>query len=145
MQRQVLKTIIDDELTTAFGHLSWQGLCERVTKIPLRQMAVAEEVLAAVPVEYTSVRDEFIRLPPLYLEDLCRWHGWKLGMDELLEQAGGCMAFRELRAAMVARYKVLAGSTAAAASDEDLGACALASLPAAYLSKRDEFVRLPGA
>jgi hypothetical protein len=71
-----------------------------------------------------------------------KWIGWKRAMDEELKaQDGSEMPWKKLRTALLARYKACNG-TSSTDDVERLGYAALAAIPDAYLSKKDNLVRL---
>ncbi|CAE8586370.1 unnamed protein product [Polarella glacialis] len=84
-------------------------------------------------------------------KSLSDWSGWKLGIDEALEQAGGVMSWQELCKVVVAKYQALTTTTqyqaltsSGKADRKLLGRFALASIPPEYLSRHSSWVRLPG-
>jgi len=68
---------------------------------------------------------------------------WKRALDEELKSAGGELPWKRLRDAVVAKAREAGEVNGAPA--EKLRDTALAAIPDAYLSKTDEFVRLPSA
>lgn len=68
------------------------------------------------------------------------WAGWKRALDDELKASGGELPWKQLRASLVTRYQE--SSAPNGISEEQLGNEALAAIPAAYLSKKDELVRL---
>eukprot|EP00927_Polykrikos_kofoidii_P054584 TRINITY_DN48994_c0_g1_i1.p1 TRINITY_DN48994_c0_g1~~TRINITY_DN48994_c0_g1_i1.p1 ORF type:complete len:259 (+),score=59.01 TRINITY_DN48994_c0_g1_i1:133-909(+) len=71
------------------------------------------------------------------------WAGWKRALDDELTSAGGKVPWKRLRESLVAHSVACRGLNGV--SREELGNEAIASIPDAYLSKTDEFVRLPTA
>jgi len=65
---------------------------------------------------------------------------WKNMLDSELRQAGGKLPWKRVRVALASRYREIVGYDG---DEAFLGLCALANIPAAYLSKTDHFVRLP--
>lgn len=74
-----------------------------------------------------------------------RWSGWPAALREELQAAGGVMPWRRLRDALVARYRAAEAGSAADGDHAWVGWCALASIPASFLSREDALVRLPTA
>jgi len=72
-----------------------------------------------------------------------QWVGWKRALDDELVQAGGHMPWSKVRKVLVNRFKQAEPDTTE--TEEHLGLLALSSIPERYLSKVDEFVRLPAA
>jgi len=70
-----------------------------------------------------------------------RWGGWKRVLDEELTASGGQLPWKRLCDVVVERCFKCGG--AQSASNEELRYQALAAIPASYLSKEDELVRLP--
>lgn len=69
-----------------------------------------------------------------------KWAGWKRALDEELQAAGGALPWKQLRDALVARRR-LCGQLQGL-NEEELGLRALACVPEAYLSRKDDVVRL---
>ncbi|CAE8631353.1 unnamed protein product [Polarella glacialis] len=141
-----------EELVRAGGCMHWRELCSAVaTRLGAEGQQCAEEktqahthILAIIPYMCLSEQDGLVRLPlptTTISASLSRWAGWKLGVDEALEEAGGVMPWRRLRDSVVARYCLLSGSC-----DVDLkslGRFVLAHVPKEYVSRRSVWVKLP--
>jgi len=69
------------------------------------------------------------------------WVSWKRSLDEELKSAGGELPWKKLRDTLVTRC--CDSGAANGTSREDLKCQALACIPAEYLSKEDNLVRLP--
>lgn len=72
--------------------------------------------------------------------DAKAWAGWKRTLDDELKAAGGELPWKKLRDSLVKRYHE--SSAPNGMSEEQLGHEALAAIPAVYLSKEDDLVRL---
>lgn len=70
--------------------------------------------------------------------------GWKRALDSELETAGGELPWKRLRDALVSRYH-RDSKESNGVSEDALGFAALAAIPDAYLSQKDNLVRLPKA
>lgn len=156
------KDAVDRELLEAGGRLAWHELrdrlvakCEASSQVgERRKTQMGFQVLACVPSAYLSSSDEFVRLRQSYqrcTEEMSpeKRLGWKEIADDVLAAAGGSLPWPRLRALMVGEYCKAActGGQVGEASQNvaGLGDMAMASLPVAYLSKNDKFVRLPAA
>lgn len=71
-----------------------------------------------------------------------KWAGWKRALDDELESASDQVPWKRLCDAVVKRCQECKQTDGAGV--EELGLQALASIPDNYLSKEDEYVRLPG-
>ncbi|CAE8615207.1 unnamed protein product [Polarella glacialis] len=152
MDRLKSTAFIMQELVRAGGSMHWRELCSAVaTRLGAEGQQCAEEktqahthILASIPYMYLSEKDGLVRLPlstTTASASLSRWAGWKLGVDEALEEAGGVMSWRRLRDSVVARYCLLSGSC-----DVDLkslGRFVLAHVPQEYVSRRSIWVKFP--
>jgi len=103
----------------------WEVISAATAKKPQEQKA--PEVAKEAPPAETAVR----------------WIGWKRALDDELKDAGGELPWKRLRDGVVKRYH--ASSEPNGIAEEELGMQALAAIPEAYLSQKDELVRLPGA
>jgi cell growth-regulating nucleolar protein len=84
--------------------------------------------------------------PPAVAVKVCQpwpkkqqWQGWKRALDDELQEAGGQLPWKRLRDNLVARYRE--GNNGENGKQVELES--LAHIPDSYLSKEDEFVRIP--
>lgn len=74
-------------------------------------------------------------------KDNAKWAGWKRALDDELKTAGGELTWKKLKQALVKQY--ISSGVNGESNEDVLGVQALAAIPEAYLSKKDELVRLP--
>lgn len=162
------KRAVDAELVALGGALPWRELCDAVVARyraytlgsdasgieqahqEENQSVLHTRVLASIPASYLSKVDELVRLPRRQLRSFnvkMRLAAFlKRSIDAALRAAGGKISWRCLRTALIHKQQQIRRATLSKELDEDeeqMGCRGLAAIPSSYLSREDEYVRLP--